>query len=744
VTSLLQSSMFVHPQFAWVAACVAGLPVLIHLINRRRCRREPWAAMQFLLAASRRSSRRMRIEQWLVLLVRIAIVSLVALAIARPFFPALPLASLGTRRVHHILLIDNSFSMSAPASPLSGGQLGGHSTRFLQAIAACEELLASIPDGDAVSLVTMASPAKPVISHPAYDRRGIREQLFRLRVSQRATDTHGALAAALAIVEQSRFPPANRVIHVVSDFPASQWLDASHGATATVELARKLADSASLVFVHVGDDDAPNGDTPNLAVTDIRTTSSVAGAELPLRLHVDVANYAAQIARDVSMQVSVDGNIVRREPLQPIEPFATATVSLSLAMSRPGPRAINVSIESARRDALPQDNARFHTVDLLEAQPVLLVDGQPDASPLGGACGYLSAALSPQTESPSPNMFTPRVIADGDLSLEPLGDYGVIVLCNVPRLDPTEWERMESFVVGGGGLLVFCGERTDIVNYNEKGYRGGQGVLPCQIAAPVRSPSSSDGRDRFSRGERFLPGAFEHPALVDFSENPDSGLFLARIRKYVTVVDESSDARVLLRYTNGQPALLTKQSHSGRCAMFTTSSDMSWNNLPAKGDFVPLMVNWVSYLSPTRSARRVLGVGDSITERLEPHEASLSLRVQTPEGDRRDGRLEAVGDTLLMRLGPLEHAGVYDVSVGKRHVSYVANIDAQESDLRPADVDKLRDALSCSFTYVESYDWVRAVAASGASNEVGGIVLLLVLALLVFESWLTGTVGAHR
>jgi len=738
VTPLLQSSMFVHPQFAWVAACVAGLPVLIHLINRRRCRREPWAAMRFLLAASRRSARRMRIEQWLVLLVRIAIVSLLALAVARPFFPSLPLASLGTRRVHHILLIDNSFSMSAPASSSVDARSGRVPTRFERAVAACRELLAAIPDGDAISLVTMADPARQIISHAAYDRRGIREQLGRLRVSQRATDTHGALAAALSILEQSRFPPANRVVHLIGDFPASQWFDAGEGSTATVGLARQVADRAGLVFVHVGEGDSADHVVPNLAVTDVRSTSAVAGAELPLRLHVEVANYSSQVARGVSMQVIVDGSIVRRAPLQPIGAFATRTMSLSFAMGQPGQHVLNVAIESARRDALPPDNARFHALDILESQPVLLVDGRPDATSLGGACGYLAAALAPQTESSLPNMFSPRVIVDRDLSFEPLGDYGVVALCNVPRLDPAEWQRLESFVAGGGGLLVFFGERTDVANYNENGFRGGQGVLPCRLGAAVQAPASA------ATAERFLPGEFKHPALVDFSENPDSGLFLARIRRYVTVADEASDARVPLRYTSGQPALLTKRLGDGRCALFTTSSDMSWSNLPAKGDFVPLMVNWVSYLSPTRSARRVLRVGDSIVEPLAPHEASFALRVRTPGGDTHDARVEAVGDKLFMRFGPLEQAGVYDVSVGRRRVSYVANIDASESDLRTADVDRLRTALQCAFTHVESGDWVRAVAARASSNEVGGMILLLVLALVIFESWLTGTVGAYR
>ena len=48
----------------------ASVPILIHLLNRRRFRQVTWAAMQFLMAAARKNRRRIRIEQWLLLAIR--------------------------------------------------------------------------------------------------------------------------------------------------------------------------------------------------------------------------------------------------------------------------------------------------------------------------------------------------------------------------------------------------------------------------------------------------------------------------------------------------------------------------------------------------------------------------------------------------------------------------------------------------------------------------------------------------
>ena len=58
-----------------VAAGAASLPIIIHLLNRKRFRVVTWAAMRFLLAAQRKNTRRMRLEQLILLAVRTLLVT---------------------------------------------------------------------------------------------------------------------------------------------------------------------------------------------------------------------------------------------------------------------------------------------------------------------------------------------------------------------------------------------------------------------------------------------------------------------------------------------------------------------------------------------------------------------------------------------------------------------------------------------------------------------------------------------
>src|SRR5687768_16210926 len=75
---------FVTPAFAVAGLALASIPIVIHLLNRRRFKTVQWAAMDFLLRAMKKNRRRLKFEQWLLLATRCALLALLGLALARP------------------------------------------------------------------------------------------------------------------------------------------------------------------------------------------------------------------------------------------------------------------------------------------------------------------------------------------------------------------------------------------------------------------------------------------------------------------------------------------------------------------------------------------------------------------------------------------------------------------------------------------------------------------------------------
>src|SRR3954465_6086696 len=108
---------FVTPAFAIAGVALAAIPIVIHILNRRRYKIVNWAAMDFLLRAMRKNRRRVRFEQWLLLAVRCSVLMLLGLALAPPLGGEdTSLASLAARRSGlHVIVIDNSYSMSYEA-----------------------------------------------------------------------------------------------------------------------------------------------------------------------------------------------------------------------------------------------------------------------------------------------------------------------------------------------------------------------------------------------------------------------------------------------------------------------------------------------------------------------------------------------------------------------------------------------------------------------------------------------------
>src|SRR5688572_11107804 len=62
----------------------AALPLVLHLLSRARYRSVDWGAMMFLQGADSRQRQSTQLKQWILLMVRMAIVALLAVALARP------------------------------------------------------------------------------------------------------------------------------------------------------------------------------------------------------------------------------------------------------------------------------------------------------------------------------------------------------------------------------------------------------------------------------------------------------------------------------------------------------------------------------------------------------------------------------------------------------------------------------------------------------------------------------------
>ena len=103
---------FLQPLILWGLPLVL-LPVIIHLINRMRHRPRQWAAMQFLLAATRSSTSHAKLRNLLIMLMRILAVLALLIFLARPLVGGWMGWALASAPDTILLLVDRSASMDS-------------------------------------------------------------------------------------------------------------------------------------------------------------------------------------------------------------------------------------------------------------------------------------------------------------------------------------------------------------------------------------------------------------------------------------------------------------------------------------------------------------------------------------------------------------------------------------------------------------------------------------------------------
>jgi hypothetical protein len=475
---------------------------------------------------------------------------------------------------------------------------------------------------------------------------------------------------------------------------------------------------------------------PNVGIVRLAVDSPLLGVDWPVPIVAEVRNFGTAAVRNLQLQLRREGQIVRREPLPRLDPGAGTSVVMSAQFDQPGTHLIEARLAGTTGDVLREDDARYLSLQVRRTIPVLLVDGRPGTTELSGQAGFLAAALSPGAVRGDSSIFQARIVTEADLATAAWDELSIVALCNVSRLAPEVWVQLAAFVERGGGLLVFGGDLINVEHYNRFGFADGHGVLPVRLHPVQERPEDSPPE------LHFQADALVHPLVAEFAGEADSGLFSARVERYLPVEVPAGRGEVVLRYTNDAPALVAGSYGRGRVVVCTTTANMDWTNLPGRGDYVSLMLNTVAYLVPRDRARRNVLVGERVFEPLTAAQSSLPMRVGSAETGIMEPSLVPDGDGLAVSLGPIERAGAVLLSIGAETRVFAGNVDPEESFVATWDPPALARAVGPSARVVADPAGLVEQPASGRSTELAAVGLFLVMVLLLAETWMAMRFGS--
>ncbi len=671
------------------ALAAAILPILIHLLTRRRLVERQWPSLRFIEEIQKRRMRRFKLKQILLLVLRVLILLLVIGAFARPAIRgARASTSTGSReRTSIALLLDASYSMGQEAAGVD---------LFTKARQSAEDILELVSEGDEIAVIPFAEMPAPTSPEPYKSMSGAKQALDSLHLRSGTTDVWNAIALGVELLSKSRLP--NREIFVLTD-------NKNHGWRRSGEM--DIPEGINLyALVFSPDDDR------NIGISSIEFPRTLLQKDVPFSLQPEFKSYASGAIKDFVANLYLDGEKVAQRAID-LAPGEAASIEFRAQVDEGGFHFGEFRCEG---DALPADNSRFFSFKIPEKIEVLVVGGNE--------AKFIANALAPVEG----DFFNVSRISYSRLGSELLSTRDVIILSDPPELSANLAASIDGFVSRGGGLAVLLGGSPDPA----KSWRSVVGEnFPISVVASI---GDSLGKSRF-----VLGGAdFEHPVFTPFKKE---GLPDVEFKRVAAIVDAD---RVPIVLSNGVPLIAETELGDGKIAICAFSASLSFGDIATGGFFVPLMHRLTQYLNADVSEFDPgYLVGDEIVRTIDATTAGAFALIQ-PDGSRAFLAPRFAAGRTILSVGGASLPGIYQVLAEEKIVDlFAVNVDTRESDSDELDRGAVENAVKIVWISTDK-DIADEILSRRYGRELHHAMLIVAFILMLVELVLGGTWRRQR
>jgi hypothetical protein len=627
---------FLAPLFLLGALAVA-LPVMLHLSRRSTRQRTLFSSLMFLRATPPRLTRRNRLEHLLLLLLRCAVVVLLAGAFARPFLrrdlPEVPARGM-PRRVS--VLLDTSASMRR-------GSL------WREACQKAEALAQAAAAQDHFGWQTFDRESRPLLTFEDWEATPVGERVALVR-SRLAACTPGwlgthldeaLLGAAEALAGGAADPtPARRQVVLISDLQA--------GSRTAGLAAREWPRGVELVIERL----APR--TSSNAGLQVLAESALTERLGDLAVRVRVGNEPDSRREQFRLAWSGASGASASAPLDIYVPPGQSRVAvLSLP---PGATDLDRIVLTGDEEAF--DNTVFVVPPETAHATVLYLGPEPETDtrePLF----FLRRAFQETRRQAVHVLARPPTVA---LREDELAAASLVVV-TAPVSEPVAAALREGV---GQGKVLLCAP-TSVAAATSLGPILGGGTLAVEEGT-------------FSNYGMLGEISFSHPLFAPFADARYSDFTKVRFWKHRRFAANAvPGASVLARFDNGAPAIFETALGRGRVIVWTAGWQPADSQLALSSKFVPLLYSLLELAGARLATAPGCTVGDTLPGPPDLAPGATRATITRPDGTRLEWRAsESATDAATM-------PGVYTVTAGATGASQrvAVNLEPSESHTAP-------------------------------------------------------------
>lgn len=630
---------FLNPAIL-IGLLAASIPVIIHLLNLKKLKNVEFSTLMFLKELQKNKIRKIKIKQWLLLFLRVLIITFIVLSFARPTLQGISITGVtSAAKTTTVFLIDNTFSASV---------VDQQGSILNQAKKLTEKIISFHQEGDEIFISFFTDDS---ISELSLNSKDLLNSLKSNNISFLKADLKKKLISAAEIVNKSK--NFNREIFIFTDLQKN-LLPAEFEKDDLSELFNNRVKIYTALL--------SKKDIFNLSIDNLEPENQILQKGSNVKFIATITNHSMQNLQNRILSLFIDDKRVAQKSFN-IDPDETQKIEIETTLYSDGLLNVFAEIES---DDIEYDNRNYISINIPEKISVLILrDGitNPD---------FLTLALKTLPDN--------KIIFDikdvNSTSSSNLNNYDVVILNSDSYANINQ---LKNYLEQGNSIIIIPTSNLNINSFNNLLNNLNLGRFDSYIS------TIDNVRTQFDKVD------YDHPIFKDIFKNNQQRKFDSPI---ITQFMKSSSlgGTPIISLSDNSKFLSEHKIGRGKILLFNSAFDLNWNDLPLKSIFVPLIVKSVFYLSQKDFSSYQLKAGEEFILNINKINASRVI-IERPDGTEDYFQLNEINSDVL-KYNKTDLTGIYKIfSDDKLFTSFAVNHHSDESKQNFFNIDDFANFL---------------------------------------------------
>lgn len=677
--------VFLNPAIL-IGLIATSIPILIHILNFRKLKKVEFSTLSFLKELQKSKIKKIKIKQWLLLLVRTLLILFLVLAFARPTLESTSIVSTNSAaKSSTVFLLDDSFSMLA---------ITDDGSNYNRSKLIIKNIISEMQNGDEFYFIFNNDSIRRTL-----DSETVIKLLDKSEMSESTFNLTNSVNLAVEILKESQ--NINKQIFLFSDFQENVFENKIDSINSTIN----QSDIKLYTFKIVSDKNV------NTSISNLKLENSIIELNKPLNFTATGHNYSEAIQNNLTASLFINNKRVAQQSIS-LNKSGAKTVRFETTLNKTGLMQVYAQIDE---DDIVTDNKCFTSFFVPEKIKVLLLfDDQSEIK-------FIDAALS--TLSTSSRIVVTKKDSKYFSSVNE-NEFDLIILVGGKNL--VNMDRLQKNISEGNKLIYFPSESSSIAQLkgleNQLGFPEVQEIITTDIS--LNDYAQFDFID------------IKHPLFSNlFSNGIKNKINSPNFYKYIKFTT-TNNIKPIIKFSDNSVFLGEYQLGKGQVVFFNSALNLSWNNFPVKSLFAPLTNKLITYLTSKNSNPKSYLVNEKVPIQLNGL-SHPQIKVISPSGYEYINLEES--NSNIFNYKNTRRSGNYEFYNKNKLVTFASvNVDPSESNIKTISDDELINYFSKSFesNFIllnSTDDYISRIKKARFGSELWKLFLVVALLLALAE-----------